>query len=142
MKFTESQGNNQMKRILAIILLLCTLCFSGCRLSAEGINVEQREEYTKIVLYGFEGKQRIKIPHDSPNEGALYYKTDITGGSVRVFYDLGLLWDAEMLLEADAENNSVGGGYYIDNSVTQITIIVESDSSVTGQIYIGFDSFE
>ena len=131
-----------MKKILAIILALCTLCLAGCGIFTKGVEVEQDNEYTKIILDNFEGKKKIEIRHDSPNEGGLYYSTNITSGSVTVSCDQGLLWDTDKLFTVDAANNITDGGYYIDSSTSKITIIIDSNSSVTGEIYIGFKPFE
>ena len=131
-----------MKKILAIILVLCTLCLAGCGIFTKGVEVEQDNEYTKIILDNFEGKKKIEIRHDSPNEGGLYYSTNITSGSVTVSCDQGLLWDTDKLFTVDAANNITDGGYYIDSSTSKITIIIDSNSSVTGEIYIGFKPFE
>ncbi len=131
-----------MKKILAIILVLCTLCLVGCGIFTKGVEVEQDNEYTKIILDNFEGKKKIEIRHDSPNESGLYYSTNITSGSVTVSCDQGLLWDTDKLFAADAANNITDGGYYIDSSTSKITIIIDSNASVTGEIYIGFEPFE
>lgn len=131
-----------MKKLLIIILALCTLCLSSCGALTKGIAVEQSKEYTKIILDNFEGKKKIDILHDSPNESGLYYSTNITSGSVTVSCDQGLLWDTDKLFAADAANNITDGGYYIDSSTSKITIIIDSNSSVTGEIYIGFKPFE
>ena len=131
-----------MKKILAIMLVLCTLCLSSCGIVTKGVDVEQSNEYTKIILDNFEGKKKIEIPHESPNESGLYYSTSITSGSVTVSCDQGLLWDTDELFTADTDNNLTDGGYYIDSSTSKITIIIDSNSSVTGEIYIGFKPFE
>ena len=67
-----------MKRLFAIIIALSIFCLSGCGISTKSVTVEKAEEYTKITFDNFEGKKKIEIAHDSPNEGALYYKTNIT----------------------------------------------------------------
>jgi hypothetical protein len=127
-----------MKKILAIILVLCTLYLSGCESLPKGVTVVETEEYTKITFDNFEGKKKIVLTHDSPNEGALYYKTDLTNGSLQASYDLGILWDAQNLFEASADNNSIGGGYYIDSSTSKITIIFHADEPVSGEVIISF----
>ncbi len=131
-----------MKKILAIILVLCTLCLSSCGLFYQGVEVEQCNDYTKIILDNFEGKTKIVIPHDSPSESGLYYSTNITSGSVTVSCDQGLLWDADELFSADADNNLTEGGYYIDSSTSKITIIIESEQKTSGKILLGFTPFE
>ena len=131
-----------MRKILAIILLLCTLCLSSCGIVTKGVEVEQGDEYAKIMLDNFEGKKKIEIPHDSPNESGLYYSTSITSGCVTVSCDQGLLWDADMLFTADADNNLTDGGYYIDNNTSKITIIIEAKQKTSGEILLGFTPFE
>ncbi|MBE6532978.1 MAG: hypothetical protein E7676_05700 [Ruminococcaceae bacterium] len=131
-----------MKKLFAVILLLSTLCVSSCVPFAKGVDVEKLDDCTKITLDNFKGEKKIKVAHDSPNEGALYYKTDITDGSVKVYYDLGILWDEQKLFEADADSSAVGGGYYIDNNTAEFTVIIESDSGVSGEILLGFEPFE
>ena len=131
-----------MKKILAIILVLCTLCLSSCGIVTKGVEVEQSNEYTKIILDNFKGKKKIEIPHDSPNESGLYYSTNIASGSVTVSCDQGLLWDADELFTADADNNLTDGGYYIDNNTSKITIIIESEQKTSGEILLGFTPFE
>ena len=131
-----------MKKILAIILVLCTLCLSSCGLFSQGVEVEQSNEYTKIVLDNFEGKKKIEIPHESPNESGLYYSTSITSGCITVSCDQGLLWDTDELSTADADNNLIDGGYYIDSNTNKITIIIESEQKTSGEILLGFTPFE
>ena len=131
-----------MEKILAMILVLCTLCLSSCGLFYQGAEVEQGKEYTKITFNNFEGKKTIEISHDNPNESGLYYSTNITSGSVTVSCDQGLLWDADELFRADADNNITDGGYYIDSSTSKITIIIVADQITSGEILLGFTSFE
>ena len=131
-----------MKKILAIILMICTICLSSCGLFSQGVEVEQSNEYTKIVLDNFEGKKKIEIPHDSPNESGLYYSTSITSGCVTMSCDQGLLWDTDELFTADADNNLTDGGYYIDSNTSKITIIIESKQKTSGEILLGFTPFE
>lgn len=131
-----------MKKILAIILVLCMLCLSSCGLFTKGITVEQGDEGTKIVLDNFKGKTKIVIPHDSPNESGLYYSTNITSGSMTVSCDQGLLWDADELFTADADNNLTDGGYYIDSNTSKITIIIEAQQETSGEILLKFEPFE
>ena len=131
-----------MRKPLAILLVFCTLCFSGCSLSNKGIAVEETDECTKITLDNFEGKQKIEIDHDSPNEGGLYYSTNITNGSVTVSYDEGWLWEAYELFTVSNDTNSIGGGYYIDSSTSRIIIIIEAEQKTSGEILLGFAPFE
>ena len=131
-----------MKKILAIILVHCVLCLSSCGIITKGVEVEQSNEYTKIVLDNFEGKKKIEIPHDSPNESGLYYRTSITSGCIPVSCDQGLLWDTDELFTADSDNNLTDGGYYIDSSTSKITIIIESEQKTSGEILLGFTPFE
>ena len=129
-----------MKKLLVLIVTAALLLtgLSSCELFVKGVTVEQGEDCTVITFDNFEGKKKIEISHDSPNEGGLDYKTNIISGNVKAFYDLGFLWDTEDLFEASAENNSTGGGYYIDSSVTKITICFETDAPVTGEVIISF----
>lgn len=131
-----------MKKRFAILMVLFTLCFSGCGSLNKGVAVEKTDECTKITLDNFEGKKKIEIVHDSPNEGGLYYSTNITDGSVTVFYDQGWLWDAYELFTASKDTNSIGGGYYIDSSTSKITIIIEAEQKASGEILLGFAPFE
>ena len=131
-----------MKKILAIILMICTICLSSCGLFSQGVEVEQSNEYTKIALDNFKGKTKIVISHDSPNESGLYYSTNITSGSVTVSCDQGLLWDTDELFTADADNNLTDGGYYIDSSTSKITIIIEAKQETSGEILLKFEPFE
>lgn len=129
-----------MKKLLVLIVTAALLLtgLSSCELFIKGVTVEQGEDCTVITFDNFEGKKKIKLTHDSPNEGALYYKTNITSGSIKAFYDLGILWDAQKLFEASADNQSIGGGYYIDSSTSKITIIFHADEPVTGEVIISF----
>ena len=58
-----------MKKVLAIILIFCALCFSGCESSDQGFAFEQNDEYTKITLDNFEGKSVSGI--NLENEGKI-----------------------------------------------------------------------
>ena len=131
-----------MKKILAILLVFCTLYLSSCGIFTKGVEVEYSNEYTKIMLDNFKGKKKIEIHHDSPNESGLYYSANITSGSLTVFCDRGLIWDADELFTADADNNLTGGGYYIDNNTSKITIIIKSEQKTSGEILLGFTPFE
>lgn len=130
-------GDN-MKKLLALLIIFSVLSLSGCK--QKGITVEQNDEYTKITLDNFKGCETVKIPR-TPKEGALYYKTDITKGSISSSYDLGIFWNTEKLVDADENNNSIGGGYYIDGSTSEISIIIEAEVKTSGEIYIGYKSF-
>ncbi len=131
-----------MKKLLSIIIVLSIFCLSACELCVKGVTVQQGENCTVITFDNFEGKKRIELAHDSPNEGALYYKTNLTNGSLQASYDLGILWDAQNLFEASADNNSIGPGHYIDNSTSKITITFEADEPVTGEVIISFAPIE
>ena len=131
-----------MKKLLAIILVLFTLSLSSCGLFNQGVDVEQGNDYTKITLNNFEGKKKIEIPHDSLNESGLYYSTNIKSGGVTVFCDQGLLWDADKLFTADADNNLTDGGYYVDNNTSKITIIIVTKQKTSGEILLRFTPFE
>ena len=131
-----------MKKILAIMLIFCALCLSSCGLFNKGVTVEQSDSYTRIMLDDFSGKRKIKIPYPSPNESGLYYSTDITSGSVTVFCNQGLLWSIDELFTASADKNFTDGGYYIDSSTSKITIIIEAEQETSGEILLGFSSFE
>lgn len=130
-----------MKRLLAIILVLCALCFSGCEKYQGVVGFGYENNYTRIVLVDFQGKKKVEIPHDSSNESGLYYSTNITSGGVTVFCDLGLLWNADELFAADADNNITDGGYYIDNNTSKITIIIVAEQKTSGEILLGFTPF-
>ena len=129
-----------MKKLLVLVLTTVLLLASlpACNSIAKGVTVEQGDVYTKITFDNFQGRKTISIPHDSPNEGALYYKTDLTNGSMQATYDLGILWDTEKLFEASADNNSIGPGYYIDSSISKITVTFEADMPVTGEVILSF----
>ena len=131
-----------MKKILALILMLCTISLSSCGIFTKGVEVEHSNGHTKIILDNFVGRKKIEIPHDSPNESGLYYSpysTNIISGSVTVYCDQGLLWDAEELFTADADNNLTDGGYYIDNNTSKITIIIVAEQKTSGEILLGFE---
>lgn len=129
-----------MKKLLSALLVFALIlsCLTACETFTKGVTVDETEEYTKITFDNFEGKKKIKLTHDSPNEGALYYKTDLTVGSLQAAYDLGILWDTENLFEASADNQSIGGGYYIDSSTNKITIVFHADEPVSGEVIISF----
>ena len=137
---TPSSGD-VMKKLFAILIIFSLLVLSGCKQNENGVSVETNGEYTKITLDNFKGSETVKIPC-TPREGALYYKTNITKGGIKSFYDLGVFWKTERLVDADASNNSIGGGYYVDASTGEITIIIESDSKTSGELFVGFKSFE
>ena len=130
-----------MKKFLAIIIMICLLVLSGCETyTNKGVTVEQYDHTTQITLNNFQGKTKIKI--DPNNEGSLYSKSNLTEGSVKVYCDPGFLWDKSILLDASADNNYIGSGGYIDSSVSVITIIIESKSGATGDIFISFREFK
>lgn len=131
-----------MKRLLTIMIALCIFCLSACELSVKGVTVEQGNDRTVITFDNFEGKKTVSIPHDSPNEGALYYSTALTDGSLKASYDLGILWDTELLFEVSADSNSIGPGHYIDSSVSKITVCFEAQQPVTGQVILSFSPVE
>ena len=130
-----------MKKILAIILVLCIFCLSGCRVFVNGVSVVQLNEHVMIKLDDFVGEKRIEIPHESLNESGIYYSVSITSGSLTAYYDQGWLWEAESLFEASAGDSFADGGHYVDSNTTKITVILKSDSAVSGEIFIGFEPF-
>ena len=130
-----------MKKILAIILVLSIFSLSGCRVFVNGVSVVQLNEHVMIKLDDFVGEKRIEIPHESPNESGIYYSVSITSGSMTAYYDQGWLWEAEPLFEASAGDSFADGGNYVDSNTTKITVILKSDSAVSGEIFIGFEPF-
>ena len=131
-----------MKKILAIMLALCTLCLSSCRIFIDGVAVEKFDEHVRIGLDGFVGEKRIEIPHESPNESGIYYSVSITSGNLSVYYDQGWLWKSEKLFDASTGDSFADGGNYVDGNTTKITVILKSDSEVSGEIFIAFAPFE
>ena len=131
-----------MKKILTSILLICSLFLPSCGILPKGVEIEQTNQYTKITLDNFQGKKKIKIPHTSPNESGLYYRTSIISGSVLVSCDQGILWDTDTLFTADADNNLTDVGYYIDNNTSEITIIIETEQTTSGEILFTFTPFK
>ena len=131
-----------MKKILAIILVLCTLCLSSCRIFVGGVAVERFDEHVWIRLDGFVGEKRIEFPHENPNESGIYYSVSITNGSLSVYYDQGWLWEPEKLFDASAGDSFADGGNYVDGNTAKITVILKSDSEVSGEIFIAFEPFE
>ena len=130
-----------MKKILAIILVLSIFSLSGCRVFVNGVSVVQLNEHVMIKLDDFVGEKRIEIPHESPNESGIYYSVSITSGSMTAYYDQGWLWEAEKLFDASEGDSFADGGHYVDSSTTKITVILTSESAVSGEIFIGFEPF-
>ena len=131
-----------MKKILAIILVFCALCLSGCRVFVNGVAVERFDEHVRIRLDNFVGEKRIEIPHESPNESGIYYSVSIMSGSLSIYYDQGWLWESEKLFDASAGDSFTDGGNYVDSSTTKITVILKSESEVSGEIFIAFEPFK
>ena len=123
-----------MKKLIAILLILSTLILSSCGLP-EGIELIETNEYAKITLDGFEGKEKIKLVN-GVGEGSLYYKTNITNGSIDVSFSDGLTPEALPLFKADSENNSNGGTYV--SAGGKVTVIITASEAATGEIVFVF----
>ena len=128
-----------MKKLLAIVLMFSVFLLSGCNLSNKGVSVSETGEYTKITLDNFEGNQKIQIKHDNPGECSLYCKTNITDGSLTLYYDEGLLWETKQLFFASVGSDA-NSGTYIDSSVGKVTIIIESSQPTSGEILFCFSA--
>lgn len=131
-----------MKKLLVVIFMCCIICFSSCGITAKGITIEESEGYTKVVLDNFSGEAKFEIKKNSNGECGLYYYADITKGNVTVYYDQGWLWDEYKLFTSDVNSVVNGGGEYIDNSTSKITIIIKTDTLTSGEILLGFNQFE
>lgn len=131
-----------MKKLLVIIFMCCLICLSSCVFSSKGITVEKSEDYTKVILDNFSGEAKFEIQKDSNNECALYYLADIEKGNITVYCDQGWLWEEHELFKADVNSVVNDGGYYIDSSTSNITIIIKSEVETLGEILLGFKSFE
>ena len=131
-----------MKKLLIVLVLCCIICLSSCSISTKGISIEESEEYTKFVLDNFSGESKFEIKKKSNGECGLYYSYNITKGSITVFYDQGWLWDEYMLFTSDVNSIFNGGGEYIDNSTSKITIIIKTETLTSGDILLGFKPFE
>ena len=131
-----------MKKLLVIILMCCLICLSSCGITAKGITVEKSGDYTKVILDNFSGEAKFEIKKNSNGECGLYYYADITKGNVTVYYDQGWLWDEYKLFTSDVNSVVNGGGEYIDNSTSKITIIIKTETLTSGEILLGFNQFE
>ena len=131
-----------MKKLLVIILMCCLICLSSCVFSSKGITVEKSRDYTKVILDNFSGEAKFEIKKNSNGECGLYYYADITKGNVTVSYDQGWLWDEYKLFTSDVNSVVNGGGEYIDNSTSKITIIIKTETLTSGEILLGFNPFE
>lgn len=125
-----------MKKVLAIILIFCALCFSGCESSDQGFAFEQNDEYTKITLDNFEGKKKIEIVNDSVIGRLLTYSTNITDGGVKASFREGWLFGPYDLFDVSADTNSEGASHYIDSSTTKIIITIEAEQGTSGEILL------
>lgn len=126
-----------MKRILAFFLILCTLCLFGCASDANGVTVEPTEKGAKLTLDNFMGETEIKIANPV-GEGTMYFKTNITNGSVDMSYREGwrIISKNHHLLTVDAENNENSGVYVIGSR--EVAIILSSAEATSGEILFEF----
>ena len=125
-----------MKKLLALIVIISTFLLSSCDLLNRGITMTEFDGYVKITLDNFTGSKKIVLDHDDPNEGTLYFKTEITDGSLSASYDEGWLWEAMPLFTASFCND-VNSSRYIDSSKTKVTITIKATEAVSGEIIFG-----
>lgn len=127
-----------MKKILSLILVLVTIivCLASC--TPHGITREDYENCTVFTFNGFEGTATLKMNRTDLGEGAIYFHSQLTEGTVKVKYRESFLFDAEELVTLSAgmetpEDNARG---YVEGD--EIQIIFEASSPVSGDVYIAF----
>lgn len=131
-----------MKKLLAIILLISTVCLSSCNLFHRSIIIEKTDECVKITLDNFEGKKKIKMKHESHIGYSLYYSTNITSGSVSASYKESWLFGPYELFTADANTNIKDAVGYIDSAILKITVIIEAEEATSGTLLFSFSPIE
>ena len=128
-----------MKKLLLILIVASMFLLQSCGLTNKCVIVKESGEQIEIMLDNFKGKEKIKIQHTNSAECSLYYKTDITEGSITVSYNEGILSNTHQLFTA-ATGADANSGVYIDSSTKTVTIIIEASESACGKIVFAFSS--
>lgn len=122
---------------VGVLLMICS-CLGGCNHS-KGCTVQSNAGMTVIELDSFSGRQKIKLKADEAGDASLFYVAELTEGEIKATLDTGFLWDPTDYFCVNAQNGISSGGTYIDSSVSEITLVIESDLPTDGRIILIFD---
>ena len=123
--------------VLTVLILIC-FCIGGCS-ESRGCTVQSDSRMTVIELDSFSGRQKIKLKAEEAGDASLFYVAELTEGEVKATLDTGFLWDPTDYFCVNAQNGISSGGIYIDSSVSEITLVIESDLPTDGRIILTFD---
>ena len=107
-----------------------------------GAKKEEYENYTVFKFDEFNGKWTCKMERTNLGKGVIYYHADLTNGSMVVKYDIGALYNDNLLVTLNAEETmpiQSSGGYV---EADKIYIIFETVSPVSGEVIISFVPFD
>lgn len=122
---------------VGVLLLIC-FCIGGCS-ESRGCTVQSDSGMTVIELDSFSGRQKIKLKADKAGDASLFYVAELTEGKIKATLDTGFLWEPTDYFRVSAQNGSSSGGTYIDSSVSEITLVIETDLPTNGRIILTFD---
>lgn len=129
-----------MKKLIAVLLVLCIFGLSGCGSYKQGFALEESGGRKTITLNNFEGRQKIEFDYLGPGDPSLYYCTDITGGSVTIYLDEGWLSPTRELFTASADTNTDNNGAYLLSK--KVIVIIEAVETTSGKIVFSFSRFK
>ena len=91
-----------------------------------------------FTLEHFDGRYKTKLERLKKGEGTIYFSATLSEGEINVYYDLGLIWEKELLFSASAGEPIVGVGGYLEDS--SVTVIIDAVSPATGEIILDFEN--
>ena len=134
-----------MKRVVSILMLIALVpMMFGCNMLNSGLSVDEDSDVIRISLDGFEGYRVIRIDHDNPGEGTLFFSVEISEGSLKASYrDYGILLGTTLpYFTVNESDGKKTGGTYVDSSVAVARIILEANEPVSGEILLSFNRME
>ena len=125
-----------MKKFFALCAYLTALPFLvSCQC---GVQKQTEENRTVFTLEHFDGRYKTKLERLKKGEGTIYFSATLSEGEINVYYDLGLIWEKELLFSASAGEPIVGVGGYLEDS--SVTVIIDAVSPATGEIILDFEN--
>ena len=120
---------------LAVAAVLLLLCLTSCQAFRGTVECQRGENYVILTFYDFSGDYSLPLVRTLTGDGAVWFHTDLTEGTLSVFCREETAEDAQPLLVANAEGPLNGSSGTVTGS-GEILFLLSADAPVSGEVIL------